>query len=92
MLIGDFNCVNNIQGRTETTSRINLSKTKSFALKEMIAGLDLVDIWKKLKNDELGHTFHHPFGSSRLDRIYGSRCIAEEFTSIFLQPILISDH
>ena len=25
----------------------------------MIAGLDLVDIWKKLKNDELGHTFHH---------------------------------
>jgi hypothetical protein len=48
----------------------------------MIAGLDLVDIWKRLKNDELGHTFHHPFGSSRLDRIYANRCIAEEFTSI----------
>jgi hypothetical protein len=67
-----------------------LSQTISFALKEMIAGWHLVDIWKKLKNDELGHTFHDSFGSSRLiDTIYASRCILEEFPSICLQPILI---
>jgi len=58
----------------------------------MITGLELVDIWKKLKNNEPGHTFHHHAGSSRLDRIYASQMFADNFTSICLQPVLISDH
>ncbi|KZR95723.1 Uncharacterized protein APZ42_010353, partial [Daphnia magna] len=55
-------------------------------------GLDLVDIWKKLNKSEPGHTFYHPSGSSRLDRIYASRSIAENFLNIYLQSLSFSDH
>ncbi|EFX65213.1 hypothetical protein DAPPUDRAFT_333423 [Daphnia pulex] len=58
----------------------------------MIAGLELVDILKKLKNNEPGHTFHHHAGSSRLDRIYASQMFADNFKCICLKPVLISDH
>ncbi|KAI9550784.1 hypothetical protein GHT06_007138 [Daphnia sinensis] len=70
VLIGDFNCVDDIQDRKQTKSQSCPSKIINLALKEMIEGLELIDIWKKLKKTEPGHTFHHHGGSSRLDRIY----------------------
>jgi exonuclease III len=92
VLIGDFNCVDDIQDRKQTKSQSCPSKIINLALKEMIEGLELIDIWKKLKKTEPGHTFHHHGGSSRLDRIYASKAFADNFRSICLQHLSISDH
>ncbi|KZS08465.1 Uncharacterized protein APZ42_027533 [Daphnia magna] len=70
VLIGDFNCVDDIEDRKQTKSQSYPSKIINLALKEMIEGLELIDIWKKLKKTEPGHTFHHHGCSFRLDRIY----------------------
>ncbi|KAI9556012.1 hypothetical protein GHT06_018573 [Daphnia sinensis] len=61
VLIGDFNCVDDIQDRKQTKS-------------------------------QSCHTFHHHGGSSRLDRIYASKAFADNFRSICLQHLSISDH
>ncbi|KZS05064.1 Uncharacterized protein APZ42_031844 [Daphnia magna] len=58
----------------------------------MIEGLKLIDIWKKLRKTEPGHTFHHHVGSSRLDRIHANKAFADNFRIICLQPLSISDH
>ncbi|KZS02577.1 Uncharacterized protein APZ42_000330, partial [Daphnia magna] len=92
VLMGDFNCVDDIQDKACSDSFSSQSNIISYALKEMVTGLDLVDIWKKLNKSEPGHTFYHPSGSSRLDRIYASRSFAENFVNIYLQSLSVSDH
>ncbi|KAI9550800.1 hypothetical protein GHT06_007251 [Daphnia sinensis] len=92
VLMGDFNCVDNIQDRANIQSLPVPSSVVSYALKEMVTGLDLVDIWEKLNNSDPGHTFHYHDGSSRLDRIYASRSFADKFLNICLQSLSISDH
>ncbi|XP_045034562.1 uncharacterized protein LOC116930487 [Daphnia magna] len=92
VLMGDFNCVDDIQDKASSDSFTSQSNIASYALKEMVTGLDLVDIWKKLNKSEPGHTFYHPYGSSRLDRIYASRSFAENFLNIYLQSLSVSDH
>ena len=73
ILVGDFNCVDDALDRSQPKSKTSPSKLTNLALREMISGLELVDIWKKLRPTDPGHTFHHPKGSSRIDRIYSSR-------------------
>ncbi|KZR96465.1 Uncharacterized protein APZ42_009177, partial [Daphnia magna] len=95
VLMGDFNCVDDIQDRANTQSLPIPSNVVSYALKEMVTGFDLVDIWKKLNHSEPGHTFHYHSGSSRLDRIYriyASQSFADKFLNISLQSLSISDH
>ncbi len=62
------------------------------SFREMISGLELVDIWKKLKPGEPGHTFHHSNGSCRIDRVFSSRNNSEHVRNIQLKPLSISDH
>jgi len=76
VLIGEFNCVDDIQDRSQNKSHSHPSQIVNIALKD----------------SDPGHTFHHRAGSSRLDRIYASQTFADNFTSICLQPVLISDH
>ena len=62
------------------------------ALIELISGLELVDMWKKLRPRDLGHSFHHSKGSCRIDRIYTSRTHSEHIANIELRHLSISDH
>jgi endonuclease/exonuclease/phosphatase family metal-dependent hydrolase len=79
VLMGDFNCVDDIHDRAETQSFPVSCYVFNYALKEMVTGLDLVDIWKNLNKIEPAHTFHHHSGSSRLDRVYAGRSFVEIF-------------
>ncbi|KAK4030887.1 hypothetical protein OUZ56_024273 [Daphnia magna] len=59
VLMGDFNRVDDIQDRANIPPLPVPCSVVSYASKEMVTGLDLVDIWKKLNNGEPGHTFHY---------------------------------
>jgi exonuclease III len=54
-LMGDFNCVDDIhKDRSKSPSLPVKPNVINYALKEMVTGLDLVDIWKKLNINESG--------------------------------------
>ena len=56
----------------------------------MSAGLDLLDVWKSLRPNEQGFTYHSPRGLSRIDRIYASRSLS--FQNINIERLAIGDH
>jgi exonuclease III len=68
ILMGDFNCVELTNDRSNNNCTAPSTKINR-ALTEMIAAFELVDIWLKLEPGNKGHTFFHPKGSSRLDRV-----------------------
>ena len=90
VIVGDFNCIDDALDRS--VSKTSPSRTKSLALIELISGLELVDMWKKLRPRDLGHSFHHSKGSCRIDRIYTSRTHSEHIANIELRHLSISDH
>lgn len=92
VIVGDFNCVESLSDRSTSNKPTNPSKRTNLALTEMLAGLELVDIWLKLRPDDHGHTFFHPTGSSRIDRAYSNREWAQNVTQINIHPISFSDH
>ena len=92
ILVGDFNCVDDALDRSQSMSKASPTKLTSLALREMISGLELVDMWKKLRPGEPGHSFHYPNGSCRIDRIYSSRTNSEHIKNIQLRYLSISDH
>jgi len=93
ILVGDFNCVDELRDRTtQPNAQTRPSRLINLPLTEMTSGLELVDIWKKLKPSESGHTFFYPNGSSRIDRIYSSRDVADNITNVNLKPVSFSDH
>lgn len=92
ILLGDFNCVDDITDRSQPNIPTCPSRLINKPLTELTSGLELVDIWKKLKPSDRGHTFHHPNGSSRIDRVYTSREFSVNFTTVSLRPLSISDH
>ena len=91
ILMGDFNAVDDV------TDRIRLSGTRpstpvDHALGALTAGLELVDVWKALRPRDLGHTYFHQGGSARIDRIYCSRSIKEDFSLITVSATSVTDH
>ena len=95
ILVGDFNCVDNYDDRLSNNpanSSTPLTRHINKALIELTTGFELVDIWLKLNPSDLGHTFHHHSGSSRIDRVYSSRCLASSFSSACLRTLSVSDH
>ena len=87
VLLGDFNAVEVLAERT-TSPRAN--QLVSRPLIEMIKGLELVDVWKAIRPDEPGFTFHCSMSSARLDRIYVSRNL--NFMDIRTESLLMGDH
>lgn len=92
ILMGDFNCVETSADRSNNNRPTNPAKRTCLALTEMVAGLELVDIWLKLKPGDHGHTFFHPRGSSRIDRVYCSRDWMTNILLVKIDPITFSDH
>jgi exonuclease III len=91
ILMGDFNCVEFTTDRSQNNCTAPSNKINR-ALTEMISAFELVDIWLKLEPGNKGHTFFHPKGSSRLDRVYCTRSWSDFLDKIQIQPITFSDH
>lgn len=91
IMTGDFNAVDEIKDRKKAENARRPVAIER-ALIEMIAGLELVDIWKALRKNENGYTFVHRNGAARLDRIYCNRSLLQFFPEIFLVPNAITDH
>ena len=89
VLLGDFNAVENFNER-RSTGRTRRRHKNLKALQELSAGLDLVDIWRSLRPNEQGFTFHSSRSLSRIDRIYSSRQL--NFTDIEIERLTIGDH
>ena len=62
------------------------------SLSDMSSSLQLTDVWKKLKQQQPGHTFHHKSGSSRIDRFYVSSAIAPHCGDMTVCPVAFTDH
>ena len=92
ILMGDFNCIEHDSDKKMhqqvTKNRSAVSKT----LVNMVSGFELVDLWKKIKHDTPGFTFHCSSSSSRLDRIYCEKTIAEQFSNIETEQFATGDH
>ena len=87
ILLGDFNSVESSLERQE-----NSSTPTDWALKEMKKGLELTDLWTKLRGGEDGHTFHHARGSSRIDRFFVNKIMERMGQSIETVPTSFTDH
>jgi exonuclease III len=81
ILLGDFNSVESSSERQE-----NSSTPTDWALKEMKKGLELTDLWTKLRGGEDGHTFHHARGSSRIDRFFVNKIMEKRAKVLKLFP------
>ena len=56
------------------------------------SSLQLTDVWKKLKQQQPSHTFHHKSGSSRIDRFYVSSAIAPHCGDMIVCPVAFTYH
>lgn len=91
IMTGDFNAVDDVKDRRKAENARRPVVIER-ALIEMIAGLELVDLWKALRKNDSGYTFVHRSGAARLDRIYCTRTILKSFPEICLVPNAITDH
>lgn len=91
VIAGDFNAVDHSEDRNRmagTRRRPVIEK----ALIELVAGLELVDIWKTKREKDFGHTYIQRTGSARLDRMYSSRSLCNKIQGIQITPTAITDH
>jgi len=90
VLLGDFNAVEDPSQRRTNTSEPKARLSNFRPLVEMIRALELVDVWRAIRPNENGYTFHCLKSSARLDRIYASRSLT--FTDIRTDILLTGDH
>jgi len=81
VIFGEFNSVDDLADRS-ATSTMPASARIDKALVDLIASCELVDVWKKLRGSERGHTFVHTRGSSRIDRFLTGRSSPINFQTI----------
>jgi hypothetical protein len=93
VLIGDFNCLDG-EERSQSKSHSHPFQILNIALKQIIAGLDLTHILKKLIRMVNRGTLSiiMPVLYDLIESMDASQTFADNFTSIFLQPVLISEH
>jgi hypothetical protein len=89
--MGDFNAVDD-RGDRLRKAGTTPSTPVDHALVALVGGLELVDVWKALRPRDSGHTYFHQGGSARIDRIYCSRSIRQEFTLITTDTTYVTDH
>ena len=90
----DFNTIEELGQRRGNAKRpknsVALVATESVALKEMVKGLGISDVWNLLRPTEDGFTFHSWRSSARLDRMYTSD--PQIFSNIFTMTLPFGDH
>ncbi|EFX63181.1 hypothetical protein DAPPUDRAFT_119450 [Daphnia pulex] len=91
VLMGDFNAVDD-RGDRLRKAGTTPSTPVDHALVALVGGLELVDVWKALRPRDSGHTYFNQGGSARIDRIYCSRSIRQEFTLITTDTKYVTDH
>jgi hypothetical protein len=95
VLIGDFNCLDG-EERSQSKSHSHPFQIVNIALKQIIAGylLHLTHILKKLIRmvNRATLSIIMPVLYDLIESMDASQTFADNFTSIFLQPVLISEH
>ena len=51
----------------------------------------MVDVWKVLRPRDAGYTYFHQGGSARIDRIYCSRSVCQDFSLIATETSYVTD-
>ncbi|KAJ4440885.1 hypothetical protein ANN_10732 [Periplaneta americana] len=82
---GDFNCVLHCKDQTGTYN-------PSLALDRLTNDLHLIDVWEKLRGNDVQFTFHQGNSSSRIDRFYINRTMQTFLRRIEVHPVPFSDH
>ncbi|KAJ4449788.1 hypothetical protein ANN_01192 [Periplaneta americana] len=82
---GDFNCVLHCKDQTGTYN-------PSLALDRLTNDLRLIDVWEKLRGNDVQFTFHQGNSSSRIDRFYINRTMQTFLRRIEVHPVPFSDH
>lgn len=91
VLVGDFNAVDSTADWIRLSGTL-LSTPVDHALVVLVASMELVNVWKALRQSDFGFTYIHHSGSARIDRIYCSRAIKHQFTLIHCDTNYVSDH
>lgn len=81
---GDLNCTLRSQ---DTTGHPNDCPQ----LSAIVSGFSLTDVWPTLRPDP-GHTYFNSSMSSRLDRLYVTRCLSDKLVKADIIPVSFSDH
>ena len=92
IIVGDFNAVESVSDKI-ITGRRKKSAVECKSLKDAMLALGMQDVWLNKKGgNEVGHTFFHQGGSSRIDRFYVSDDLLNEISNISVTPVCFTDH
>ena len=89
VLAGDFNCV---LRDVDTSCVSGANKVGAVELREFLQDWDLVDLWVKFHGRASVFTWVGRGVGSRLDRIYVSRALMSSVSSVYVEPLGLSDH
>ena len=91
VMLGDFNAVEDCtERRTNTTNAPRVRNPDVKALRELVSTFELIDVWRAIRKNEPGWTFHRPSSQARLDRIYAQQTV--EFSDTYTHALPFSDH
>lgn len=89
IMAGDFNCVSR---NVDSSCVSGANREGSKELGYLLSDLDLVDGWIHLYGGASHFTWFGQGVGSRLDRVYFSRGLMGKFSSLFVEPLGVSDH
>ena len=90
IIMGDYNTMEELGERRGNASKPREHAAQVAAMKDLVKGLGISDVWKLIRPNEHGFTYHSSRSSARLDRIYGMD--PTEFSDIFTVPLPFGDH
>ena len=89
VLAGDFNCV---LRDVDTSCKSGANRVGGAELKEFLGDWDLTDLWVVFHGRATIFTWVGRGVGSRLDRIYVSKDLVSSVSSVFVEPMGLSDH
>ena len=90
VIMGDFNTMEELGQRRGNATRPRENAAQVAAMKDMVKGLEVSDVWNLLRPNEHGYTYHCSRSSARLDRIYANNPTI--FNEIYTEQLPFGDH
>ena len=88
--MGDFNTMEELGQRRGNATRPREHASQVAAMKDLVKGLGISDVWNLIRKNEHGYTYNSVRSSARLDRIYAMDPTI--FNDIFTVPLPFGDH
>ena len=90
IIMGDFNTMEELGQRRGNATRPREHASQVAAMKDLVKGLGISDVWNLIRKNEHGYTYNSVRSSARLDRIYAMDPTI--FNDIFTVPLPFGDH